>query len=137
MTVAFVLFFGGIGTLVGPEGTFGGGALGVAAGAALCGAETVAEVNLGKGIIDQTTSGPIIDSPDLQPLPPATGTLQEARPVPPPITPPHGPICSTTVCRVVVVTAAGGVITYFYANGSSGAPFKPQPAPPPTTATGK
>lgn len=110
MTAAFVFLFGGLGTLVGPEGTFGGAALGVAAGAALCGAETVAEVNLAKGIIDQK-QGQAIPQPA-----PAPFTVTPYNPNPgPPINPdtgdqePTGRGCSSVACRAAIGAAAAAV----------------------------
>lgn len=69
--------------------------------------------------------------PDLAPLPPPTGTLQEPRPPQPPLKPPGGPVCTGTVCRVAVVTAAGAVTYYFYSKAAEQGSAVPQPAPPP------
>jgi RHS repeat-associated protein len=77
MTIAFVLLFGGAGTLVGPEGTFGGAAAGIALGAAVCGEEVIAEANIAKAIIDQDRGQTI--PKDLNP----PGVTQPYNPPPP------------------------------------------------------
>ena len=112
--------FGGVGAAPGAAG-------GALAGFVLCLGAVAASVIVGGLIIDNLPPAP----------PPATGTLQEPRPMPPPpkFNPPPGPVnspeCSGNVCRVVLISAAGIATVYIY-NRVTSEPI-PVAAPPPTT----
>jgi hypothetical protein len=85
MTIAFVILAGGVGTLIGPEGTIGAAAWAAATGdVLLCGLETAAEVNYEVGVMNAARDQrlgetiPVILPPRYVPVP-----YQPAPPGPP------------------------------------------------------
>jgi hypothetical protein len=129
LTAIFVFALGGLGTLVGPEGTMGGAALGYGVAGAMCGVETEAEVHIVAAVIDQKQGG-VIPQPEpgpqiIEPYTPGAG---------PPIDPDTGDQlptsngCSSLPCKAAAVGAAtvfagGGFLGGFaIAEGEHGYP---------------